>query len=309
MVEAPEISDLIISYDPETLERRPVRRSEVAAALRRAGRGGAARIAEKLPAKDDVLDPDEMDALLVRAHAELQRLSEELRQAERMRVVLVPILEALRASGAPRPLRVVDVGCGPGYVVRWLAARGELGDDVELVGCDYNRALVNAGAKAADSEQLRCRFLVANAFTLAEPATVFLSTGVVHHFRGGDLTAFFRQQAQAGARAFVHFDIKPTYVAGLGAWIFHQARMREPLSRHDGVLSALRSHSGAALLAAARAGAPDFASGMFDGKVGLLPIVRVMHALVGVRPELLAGVLERLGSDASRLGSLGSFER
>jgi len=33
------------------------------------------------------------------------------------------ILGSLRAAGAPRPLRVVDVGCGPGFVVRWLAAR------------------------------------------------------------------------------------------------------------------------------------------------------------------------------------------
>lgn len=301
-IEAPEISDLIVAYDPDTLERRPVRRSEVVAALSRAGRPAGARVAAALPAQGDVLDPDEMDALLVRVHAELQRLSEEMRQGDRVRLVLAPILDALRASGAPGPLRVVDVGCGPGFVVRWLAAKGALGDDVELIGCDYNRALVEAATAAAQEERLPCRFLVANAFTLAEPATVFLSTGVVHHFRGSDLTSFFRRQAAAGASAFLHFDTKPTYLAGLGSWIFHRARMREPLSRHDGVLSAQRAHSGATLLAGAREGAPDLACGLFDGEVGLFPVTRVMHAVVGLRRDLLPAVRARLGPDARRLG-------
>jgi SAM-dependent methyltransferase len=302
VVESPEISDLIVAYDPDTLERRPVRRSEVVAELERAGDRAGARIAAGLPARDDVLEADEVDALLLRAHAELQRLSEEMRQGHRVRMVLAPVLDTLRERGAPRPLRVVDVGCGPGFVVRWLAARGALGDDVELVGCDYNRAFVEAAGAAAREEGLRCRFLVANAFTLAEPATVFLSTGVVHHFRGADLTSFFARQAAAGAAAFLHFDIKPTYLAGIGAWVFHQARMREALSRHDGVLSALRAHSGETLLSAAREGARELSCGLFDARIGLFPITRVMHAVVGMRSELLPGVLERLGSDASRLG-------
>lgn len=302
LIEAPEISDLIVAYDPDTLERRPVRRSEVVAELLRAGRKDGARIAAKLPATEDVLDPDEVDALLLRAHAELQRLSEEMQQGERVRRVLRPILDTLRAAGAPRPLRVVDVGCGPGFVVRWLAARGALGNDVELCGCDYNRSFVEAAAGAAREEGLRCRFLVANAFTLAEPATVFLSTGVIHHFRGADLTSFFGRQAAAGALAFVHFDIKPTYLAGLGAWLFHRARMREELSRHDGVLSALRAHGGRALLAAAREGAPDLTCRLFDGAIGLLPVTDIMQAVVGMRSDLLPGVLERLGRDARRLG-------
>lgn len=297
---APEISDLVVAYDPETLERKPVLRSAVVAKLEQAGLAWGARIAAKLPARGDVLDPDEMDALLVRAHAELQRLSEEMRHGERVRTVLAPILDALRSAGETRPFRVVDVGCGPGFVVRWLAAKGDLGDDVELVGCDYNRSLVRAATDAANAEHLRCRFLVANAFTLAEPATIFLSTGVVHHFRGPDLAAFFARQAAAAA--FLHFDIKPTHLSGIGAWIFHQARMREPLSRHDGVLSALRAHSGKELLAAAREGAPGLRCALFDGKVGLLPVTRIMHALVGLRTDLASAVIARLGSDAARLG-------
>ncbi|WP_437812695.1 methyltransferase domain-containing protein [Sorangium sp. So ce1078] len=302
-MDAPEISDLLIAYDPDTLARLPVRRSAVVERLRAAGRRGGARIAARLPARGDILDEAAVDALLLRVHAELQRLSEEFDQGERVRSVLAPLLDALRAAGAPRPLRVVDVGCGLGYVVRWLAARGGLGPDVELVGCDYNGALIASARAAARDEGLSCRFHVANAFTLREPATVFMSTGVVHHFRGDALVAFFREQARAGALAFVHFDIKPTHLSPIGAWIFHQARMREPLSRHDGVLSALRAHAGAALLSAARAGAEGLSSALFDGDIGLFPVLRVMHAVVGVRPDLRAPFVERLGPRGRRLGA------
>lgn len=302
LMAAPEISDLLVAYDPVTLERLPVRRSEVVERLRAAGRPGAARIAARLPARGDVLDEREVDALLIRVHAELQRLSEEFSQGERVRAVLAPLLDSLRDAGATRPLRVVDVGCGLGYVIRWLAARGELGDDVDLIGCDYNRALVEAAAAAARDEGLRCRFLVANAFALAEPAAVYTSTGVVHHFRGDDLVHFFAQQDRAGALGLAHFDIKPSYLAPLGAWIFHEARMREPLSRHDGVLSAVRAHPGDALLAAARRGAPGLASALFDGKVGLLPVLRVMHAVVALRPRFQDPFVARLGPLAARLG-------
>lgn len=307
-MDAPEISDLLVDYDPDTLARLPVRRSAVVERLRAAGRPGAARLAARLPAQDDLLDEAAVDALLLRVHAELQRLSEEFDQGERVRFVLAPLLDALRAAGAPRPLRVVDVGCGLGYVVRWLAARGALGADVELVGCDYNRALIEAARAAASDEGLPCRFHVANAFTLREPATVFLSTGVVHHFRGDALVSFFREQARAGALAFIHFDIKPSHLSPLGAWIFHQARMREPLSRHDGVLSALRAHTGDALLAAARAGAEGLSSALFDGHIGPFPVLRIMHAVIGLRPDLRARFVDQLEQLGPRAGRrLGAF--
>lgn len=185
-----EISDLIVDYDPVSLERRRVRRDEVVATLRAQGMRWGAWVAAGLPERDGWLDEVEVDALLVRVHAEMQRLWEEFLQGERVRALLVPLLAALREHGHRGPVRVVDVGCGLGYLVRWLAARGRLGDDVELIGCDYNRALIDAARHHAAAEGLRCSFHVANAFTLEEPATVFLSTGVLHHFRGPGLERF-----------------------------------------------------------------------------------------------------------------------
>jgi SAM-dependent methyltransferase len=294
MRDQPEISDLIVAYDPRTLERLPVRRDEVLAVLRQHGMGGAVRIVAGWPHAGGVLDPAFVDGVLLRAHHELLRLSEEFCQGERVRAVLGPLLETLRAAKVPGPYRLVDVGCGLGFVVRWLAAHGRLGEDVVLVGCDYNARLVGVARALAEEEGLACQFAVANAFTLDQPAAVFLSTGVVHHFRGQALDRFFAEQAAAGPVAFVHADIKPSYLAPLGSWIFHQARMREPLARHDGLLSAVRAHPGAVLVEAARRQCPGFAIGLRDGQRERLPLLRVMQAVVGIRQPLAPALAGRV---------------
>jgi SAM-dependent methyltransferase len=300
----PEISDLVIAYDPATLERLPVRRDEVIAALEQHGMRTAARLVARWPHEGGVLDAPFVDAVLLRAHHELQRLSEEFRQGERMRVLLVPLLDVLRSTGMPGPYRIVDVGCGLGYVVRWLASLGSLGSDVKLVGCDYNATFVRFASRLAAEEELACDFVVENAFRLDAPATIFTSTGVLHHFRGEGLDQFLAEQGASDAVAFVHCDTKPSYLAHLGSFIFHYARMREPLARHDGVLSAVRAHTGHVLTRAARRVCPGFGVAMYDGERELLPVLKVMHALVGVRRELTDAYVERLGPLARRLGAL-----
>ncbi len=295
----PEISDLIIDYEPGTLRRVDVRKSDVLAKLESLGMSRSVSIVRTYPASNDVLDADFVDRLLVRTHMELQRLSEEFQQGHRMLRLLAPMLDAFRARGV-EGLHVVDVGCGPGFIVRWLSAEGGLGADVTLSGCDYNAALVKLAKRLAKEEHLACSFHHENAFTLERPATVYLSTGVVHHFRGEGLAAFFAEQRER-ALGFIHCDIKPTYLAGIGAWIFHRARMREPLARHDGVLSALRAHSAERLREAASKGAGDFRIGTFDSRRERLPVLHVMQALVGVREEHADAFIQRLGPLAERI--------
>ena len=94
------------------------------------------------------------------------------------------MLRALKEGGVPEPYRVVDIGCGTGYVIRWLTAKGKFDVDVKLLGVDFNAGLVREANRLSRIENLDCQFEVANAFTLDQPATVFVSTGVIHHFRG-----------------------------------------------------------------------------------------------------------------------------
>ncbi|WP_203846938.1 class I SAM-dependent methyltransferase [Dactylosporangium siamense] len=292
-----EISDLIIRHDVATGASLPVRRDEVIAALRAAGDRRGARIVAGLPHRDGVLEAAAVDRLLVRTHTELQRLNEELRIAEQLAELLGPLLAAV-ARGGERP-RVVDVGCGIGYAVRWLAAAGVLGD-VDLSGVDFNPALVAEATRLADVEGLACRFVRGDAFALPGSATVYISVGVLHHLRGDALGAFFRAQADAGAQAYCHFDIAATRLAPVGAWMFHRARMREPLGRHDGVVSARRAHTDHDLMTAARS-APGLVPLLHRPTHHSNPFCASVRPLLGVRPQEVSALRAALGPAARHL--------
>lgn len=258
-----EITDLLWAADPVTGARLPVRRDETVARLERAGQRRAARIVARLPGTAEHIDAAATDALLVRVHCELQRLGEETQLGRRVAGWLAEPLAALRADHPGERMRVLDVGCGIGYLIRWLAARGALGADVDLVGVDLNAGLVAHARRLAAAEALDADFVVGDALaaggTLDDPRpTVVVSTGVLHHLDAADLPAFFAAHGRARVAAFAHWDVDPGAWSSVGAWIFHQARMREPVSRHDGVLSARRAHRGHVLLAAAGAAGPSY---------------------------------------------------
>jgi SAM-dependent methyltransferase len=299
--ELTEVSDVIVAFDPVTRQRAQVVKQELLDRFRRGGNSRAAHIVEAIPAVGGLLDPDHVDRLLVRVHAEMQRISEEFQHGRRVRDLLRPLLAACREVGVAQPLRVVDIGCGTGFVVRWLAAFADLGQDVELSGVDLNGALVAEARRLAAVEGLRVSFAAADAFALSERPTIWMSTGILHHFRGPGLVRFFASHEPTGADAFAHFDFQPSRWAAAGSWLFHAARMREPLARHDGVVSALRAHPGQVLLSAARSGAPGFACGIYSARLWRLPIPRAFHTLVGVRPALREAFLRQLGRRAQRL--------
>ncbi|MBL8910510.1 MAG: class I SAM-dependent methyltransferase [Archangium sp.] len=296
----PELSDLLLDTDPLTLARKPVLRREVEATLKKHGMRAAARIVRGIPG-GDVLDPAFVDGILVRSHCELQRLSFEFRNGERLLQLLRPLINVLRERTTERPIRIVDIGCGMGFVLRWLAAHARLGSDIELLGCDFNPTLIGHAQSLAKEEMLACEFRVANAFTLDRKVHVFLSTGVIHHFRGDSLTEFFKSQASVEPYALLHCDIKASWAAPIGSWLFHQARMREPLARHDGVLSAVRAHPRDVLLNAARTGGRPLKYAFFDGRPSLLPILRSLNTLVGIREEIRSEFVNAIGPLAPRL--------
>lgn len=301
----PEISDAIVSFDPITLQRKPVKKADVMVQFKELRNHEAARIVEQIPEQDGVLDPAAVDKILITSHCEMQRMSEEFQHGKRVAELLKPILNALRDGGVKNPIRIVDIGCGTGFVVRWLAASGSLGDDVQLMGVDFNVALLNEAQRLARIENLRCKFEVANAFRLDEPATVFISTGILHHFRDDGLSYLLQQHCRPETCAFVHFDFHSSPMAPLGSWLFHVVRMREPLAKHDGVLSAVRAHNSRYLLEVTRSAAPEFVSAIYGTRLWRMPIPRVFHSLVGIRPKYHKAFLRNMGT---RIASLGKIE-
>jgi SAM-dependent methyltransferase len=257
-------------------------------------------IVESLPCAAGRIDAGAADARLLEAHVELQRLSEEFDHGRRVAELVTPIVRAARLTGGPWAMRMTDVGCGIAYVPRYLAFHRSLGDGVALAGRDFNPGLVAEARALAAAEGLDVDLAVGDALTEGEAPGIAISTGFLHHLSGDDLRSFFARQ-RAAAWAFAHFDFQPSALAPFGAWLFHQARFRSALARHDGVLSALRAHTGPALLDAAADPAGVWSIAMFGERFG--PFPRVFHALVGVRRELVAPFVEALGPRRERLGS------
>jgi SAM-dependent methyltransferase len=303
---SPEISDAIVSFNPETLERKLVVKSQVLRLFSELGNRTAVRVVERIPERDGgVLDTQAVDRLLVTSHCEMQRMSEEFQHGRRVGELLNPLIRALHEAGVESPIRVVDIGCGTGFIVRWLAANSYFGEHVEVIGVDFNEALIAEAKRLAAAEKLDCTFAVANAFRLDHPAAIYLSTGILHHFRGQGLTDLLRQHDRKETNAFVHFDFHSSPMAPFGSWLFHAVRMREPLAKHDGVLSAVRAHPSRYLLEAARSAAPGFVSAIYGTRLWRLPIPRVFHSLVGVRPEYHEAFVRNMGD---RIASLGKIE-
>jgi hypothetical protein len=71
------------------------------------------------------------------------------------------------------------------------------------------------------------------------------------------------------------------------------------------VLSAVRAHKSRHLLEVARSAAPGFVSAVYGTRLWRLPIPRVFHSLVGIRPEYHAAFERNMGS---RIASLGKIE-
>lgn len=286
----PEISDLIIDYDPDTLERRPVSKQAVLERFRDLNNQKAINVVREIPATENVFDDAAVAEILLRSHYELQRVSELFEQGRRVFELLQKLLPAIRSSQreyANKKLRIVDIGCGIGFVVRWLAAHFPAEANVELIGADYNTALIAEANLLAKEEGLPCTFIADNAFTLDVKADIFLSTGVLHHFRGDSLTTFFRNQDHPGLLASAHFDFQAMPISPLGSWMFHEILMREPLAKHDGVLSSRRAHKHDFLLQAAQTGLADHTHQIHNSRLWGIPFFpRAMHAVLSLKPEL-----------------------
>ena len=217
-----EITDLLWPVDSRGAPV-PAMKADVLNALRERGQRGAAAIVSALPAAEGILDPAYVDALGLRVHLELQRLGEELQLGRRVAALVRPVVEAMRAGGAGQ-VRVVDVGCGLGFVLRAMAASRALGPDVELVGVDLNPVLVAEARRLAALEGLACRFAHGDALAPGVAVedgarTVIISTGFLHHLPEQELAGFFAAQSRArrrGVRALGHRPLPVVNGRGLG---------------------------------------------------------------------------------------------
>lgn len=277
-----EISDIIVQYDPSTLQRLAVSQEE---ALTKCSSWYDRSIIASIPCHNGILCEKSVDIMLLDSHKELQRLWEEFYHAQRIAMILQTIIQSLRSIGIQRKLRVVDIGCGVGYVLRWLATHKFTQADLSLLGVDFNATLIEHAQKLAQAEDLDVDFQVANAFNLDVPVDIFISSGVLHHFPGKNLELFFEQQVKCTPLAFAHFDPQYSWATPIGSFIFHFSRMRTPLARYDGWLSAARAHPGPSLEGAVKKHVRSLSLYRYNPPIKWLPLIRTMTGVIAIHPD------------------------
>jgi hypothetical protein len=145
-------------------QRLPVVKADVVATLLGRGQDRAGRIVGRMLDDDGVLDANDVDALGLRVHCELQL-------GRRVAALVQTLITGLGLNIAD-PIRVVDVGYGIGHVLRSIAHRGDLPPEVELLGVDMNPVLIAEAIRLALVERLACRFATGDALrTRGSPST------------------------------------------------------------------------------------------------------------------------------------------
>ena len=141
-----------------------------------------------------------------------------------------------------RRLRVLDVACGEGDMLRRLYRWGQrTGHRLELVGLDLNPLGIEA-ARAATPDGMAIEFRVGDAFDPAlEPFDVVISSLFTHHLDDTQIAAFLRMMERTAQLGWFINDLQRHVVAYDGFRILSRLAGWHRFVQHDGPISVARS--------------------------------------------------------------------
>lgn len=165
-----------------------------------------------------------------------------------------------------RCYRVLDLCTGAGDLPRvvsdWARARGI---SVRIDAIDANAATIEI-ARVASAEYPEITFLRGDVLSHAAEATYDLVTCslALHHFSEADAVRLLRRARELSHRFILVADLERCAATTLGVWLVTELIYREPMTRHDGRVSAQRAFSFGEMRALAeRAGWRDFGHARF----------------------------------------------
>jgi 2-polyprenyl-3-methyl-5-hydroxy-6-metoxy-1,4-benzoquinol methylase len=192
------------------------------------------------PAVLEMMDRDQPPS------AELERDLERIRQLNRWFGSYHLVLGFIRNWIRPADkLRVVDLATGSGDIPRLIVdyAR-KIGARVEIDALDRQPATLEIARRlSADYPEISYREANILEWKSVESYDITLCTLALHHFSNEDAVRLLRRCCQVSKRFVLVSDLRRSFSLVAGVYVLTTLIFREPMTRYDTRLSAIRAFS------------------------------------------------------------------
>lgn len=144
-------------------------------------------------------------------------------------------------SPEPRPVTILDVGCGRGDLLRriWSLARKKK-VTVRLMGVDID-SWSSPAARQATPEYMGIDYRIGNVFDMDIEADFIVCSHVTHHMKNDELVAFIRWLEAHARRGWFIGDLHRHPISFLLAKMFLWLAPVNSMIRNDGAVSVARA--------------------------------------------------------------------
>ena len=162
------------------------------------------------------------------------------------KVTLGGIQQLLSAKYSGQEIRITDIGCGGGDILKQIAAWGvKRGFNLKLMGIDANPYIVEfakAQYKALTQIDFKVQNVESREFQESE-TDIYIATLFTHHFSNDQLTELFQIMHKQSRIGVVINDLHRHWIAYCSIWILTRLFSRSRMVKFDAPLSVRRSFS------------------------------------------------------------------
>lgn len=159
-------------------------------------------------------------------------------------ITLEGVEKLLKSCCYTRPVKIIDVGCGNGTLLKEVAEFGrKSGERLELLGVDANRYSMEIARKNL-SDYPEVNFKAMDVFSdefKSQEADIILCTLTLHHFNDEEIIELMKTFTSMAGLGVVVNDLRRSRTAYYLFRIFCAAFGIREINRKDGLTSILRS--------------------------------------------------------------------